>query len=107
MPDPILDLNEAVEPLNTVHEAAAGYLSSLSDRKVRDITALARLAELQQALPADGMGGTKAVAELLDLGTATATLSSGPRFFHFVIGGATPAAMAAMAADWLTSLLDQ
>jgi len=104
MSDPILDLNEAIEPLNTVHEAAAGYLSSLSDRKVRDITALDRLAELQQALPADGMGGTKAVAELLDLGTATATLSSGPRFFHFVIGGATPAAMAA---DWLTSLLDQ
>jgi glutamate/tyrosine decarboxylase-like PLP-dependent enzyme len=104
MPDPIRDLDDAVEPLNIVHEAAGGYLSSLADRKVRDIAALARLEDLHHALPADGVGGQKAVAELLDIGTVSATLSSGPRFFHFVIGGSTPAAMAA---DWLTSLLDQ
>jgi glutamate/tyrosine decarboxylase-like PLP-dependent enzyme len=104
MPDPIVDLNNAVEPLSIVHEAAAGYLSSLADRKVRDVIALSRLERVHDALPADGVGGRNAVAELVDIGTATGTLSSGPRFFHFVIGGSTPAAMAA---DWLTSLLDQ
>ena len=104
MPDPILDIDTASEPLNIVHGAAAGYLSSLADRKVRDLAALARLTDLQTALSRDGVGGRNAVAELLDIGTAAATLSSGPRFFHFVIGGSTPAAMAA---DWLTSLLDQ
>jgi glutamate/tyrosine decarboxylase-like PLP-dependent enzyme len=104
MADPIHDLDSAVEPLNLVNEAAFGYLSSLADRKVRDIATFDRLAELQQTLPVDGVGGHKAVAELVDLGAATGTLSSGPRFFHFVIGGSTPAAMAA---DWLTSLLDQ
>jgi glutamate/tyrosine decarboxylase-like PLP-dependent enzyme len=104
MPDPILDLSAAVEPLNIVHEAAAGYLSSLADRKVRDVAALTRLQELQPQFPVEGVGGDKAVAELLDIATTAATLSSGPRFFHFVIGGSTPAAMAA---DWLTSLLDQ
>jgi glutamate/tyrosine decarboxylase-like PLP-dependent enzyme len=104
MPDPILDIDTASEPLNIVHGAAAGYLSSLAERKVRDLAALARLTDLQTALSRDGVGGRNAVAELLDIGTAAATLSSGPRFFHFVIGGSTPAAMAA---DWLTSLLDQ
>jgi glutamate/tyrosine decarboxylase-like PLP-dependent enzyme len=104
MPDPIFDLDNAVEPLNIVHQAAAGYLSSLADRNVRDLPALSRLQQLKDALPADGVGARNAVTELLDIGTATGTLSSGPRFFHFVIGGSTPAAMAA---DWLTSLLDQ
>jgi glutamate/tyrosine decarboxylase-like PLP-dependent enzyme len=38
------------------------------------------------------------------MGSDLATRSSGGRFFHFVVGGTTPAALAA---DWLTSALDQ
>jgi glutamate/tyrosine decarboxylase-like PLP-dependent enzyme len=55
-------------------------------------------------LPQHGEGALAAVTELARLGREAATRSSGPRFFHFVIGGTTPAALAA---DWLTSALDQ
>jgi glutamate/tyrosine decarboxylase-like PLP-dependent enzyme len=55
-------------------------------------------------LPQAGVGGEIAIDELVRLGIPAATRSAGPRFVHFVTGGATPAALAA---DWLTSTLDQ
>jgi glutamate/tyrosine decarboxylase-like PLP-dependent enzyme len=55
-------------------------------------------------LPEEGEGAPASVAELARLGRGTATRSAGPRFFHFVIGGVTPGALAA---DWLTSSFDQ
>jgi glutamate/tyrosine decarboxylase-like PLP-dependent enzyme len=63
-----------------------------------------RLAPLEAPLPDTGVGAPEAVGELARLGRAAATRSSGPRFFHFVMGGSTPAALAA---DWLTSAYDQ
>jgi glutamate/tyrosine decarboxylase-like PLP-dependent enzyme len=55
-------------------------------------------------LPATGFGSVATTERLTRIGIAAATQSSGPHFYHFVIGGATPAAMAG---DWLTALLDQ
>ena len=63
-----------------------------------------RLAPLDEPLPEGGTGAPDAVTELARLGRAAATRSSGPRFFHFVMGGTTPAALGA---DWLTSAYDQ
>jgi glutamate/tyrosine decarboxylase-like PLP-dependent enzyme len=57
-----------------------------------------------ETLPSAGIGATRAVAELIERGLPAATRSAGPRFFHFVTGGSTPAALAA---DWLASSLDQ
>ena len=55
-------------------------------------------------MPEDGDGVDGALNELIARGERSATRSSGPRFFHFVMGGGTPAALGA---DWLTSAYDQ
>jgi glutamate/tyrosine decarboxylase-like PLP-dependent enzyme len=90
--------------LDLVAAAAPGYLASLADRPVDDPATRALLDDLGGPLPEDGRGAIGSVEELLRIGTGAATHSAGPRFFHFVVGGVTPAALAG---DWVTSLLDQ
>src|SRR5262245_55275752 len=102
--DPFFDATKALDPLAAVFAAAGSFLDQLDDLPVLDRTALPMLDQLDGALPDGGLGASAAVDQLIRVGTAAATQSSGPHFYHFVIGGATPAAMAA---DWLTSLLDQ
>lgn len=106
MADPITDAGvaRALAPLTGVYTAAGPYLESLAGRPVLDTGALSLLAELGGGLPEAGLGSGDAIDRLVRVGTAAATHSSGPRFYHLVIGGATPAAMAG---DWLASLLDQ
>jgi len=104
MTDPLLEREFAAAPLALVAEAAGPYLDSLADRPVVDHDAAKLLADLAGPLPEVGRGGSATVERLLAVGTAAATASAGPRFFHFVTGGATPAALAG---DWLASLLDQ
>ncbi|NMO56108.1 aspartate aminotransferase family protein [Actinoplanes sp. TBRC 11911] len=104
MADPIGEIALAAAALDRVHAAAGPYLASLADRPVLDPAAAKLLPELGGSLPDDGAGGAETVERLLRVGTAAATTSSGPRFFHFVTGGVTPAALAA---DWTASLLDQ
>ena len=50
------------------------------------------------------MGAPAALRELIEQGSDALVASAGPRFFHFVVGGQTPAALGA---DWLTTVLDQ
>ena len=104
MADPLTELTAATDALTSVHAAAGPYLASLADRKVFDSGAVLLLADLGGPLPERGHGTAATVDRLLEIGTAAGTASSGPRFYHFVTGGATPAALAA---DWTASLLDQ
>ncbi|MDX6739939.1 pyridoxal phosphate-dependent decarboxylase family protein [Actinocorallia sp. A-T 12471] len=104
MDDPLAEANDAVAPLELVLAAARPYLAGLSDRKVHDGSADALLARLDGPLPERGEGAAGSVERLLDVATRAATHSSGPRFFHLVVGGSTPAAMAG---DWTASLIDQ
>jgi len=95
---------ETLAALRRVLDAAGPYLEGLPERLVYDRAAEPLLGELAGPLPEQGAGTLAAVETLLRVGTATATASAGPRFYHFVIGGATPAALAA---DWVVSMLDQ
>jgi len=95
---------ELGEVLELIGREAARYVSELPDARVRlpgaDDAALA----FGGPLPEDGDGAAKALMELLERGSDGVIASSGPRFFHFVVGGSTPAALGA---DWLASALDQ
>jgi len=102
--DPLDEQAETLAALRQVVDAAGPFLDGLSQRLVYDRTAEPLLAELGGPLPDRGSGTRAAVGTLLRVGTATATASAGPRFYHFVIGGSTPAALAA---DWVVSMLDQ
>ena len=104
MSDPLNEQAEALPALTMVYEAAGPYLERLPDRLVYDRAAEPMLREVGGPLPDKGLGTRAAVETLVRVGTATATASAGPRFYHFVIGGSTPAALAA---DWVVSLLDQ
>jgi glutamate/tyrosine decarboxylase-like PLP-dependent enzyme len=102
--DPINEQAETLAALRLVYEAAGPYLDRLPNRLVYDRGAEPLLADVGGPLPDKGLGTVGAVDTLLRVGTATATASAGPRFYHFVIGGSTPAALAA---DWVVSMLDQ
>jgi glutamate/tyrosine decarboxylase-like PLP-dependent enzyme len=85
--------------LEYVLETAKQYLAELDESPALPAGGI----RFEGALPEEGEGALTALRELV-AGSDVATRSSGPRFFHFVVGGTTPAALGA---DWLTSLLDQ
>ncbi|WP_280465300.1 pyridoxal phosphate-dependent decarboxylase family protein [Nocardia brasiliensis] len=104
MADPLKEQELAARAMELVRAAAGPYLDSLPQRLVHDGTADPLIDELTGPLPEHGDGTLAAVEQLLRVGTEAAVHSAGPRFFHLVVGGATPAALAG---DWITTLLDQ
>jgi glutamate/tyrosine decarboxylase-like PLP-dependent enzyme len=104
MPDPLDDRERVSALLAHVAEVAAQYLARVDALPAggspnRDRTAR----QFAGTLPEDGDGSAVTLNRLLTHGLDAAANSAGPRFFHFVTGGSTPAALAA---DWLASTLD-
>ncbi|HSC91556.1 MAG TPA: pyridoxal-dependent decarboxylase [Gaiellaceae bacterium] len=104
MADPILDRSAVDGVLRLVADEAVAYLAQIDAASVRPPGPGEPAEQLAGALPDDGTGSAVALRALIDAASEGATRSAGPRFFHFVMGGGTPAALAA---DWLTSALDQ
>ncbi|TDC83971.1 aspartate aminotransferase family protein [Micromonospora sp. KC606] len=94
--------DDSAAALRVAAEYAHRYLLDLTGRPVSHPEPV--VSPFDRPLPAAGLGAEAAVRLLGDGLLDAATRSSGPRYFHFVTGGTTPAALAA---DWLTSVADQ
>ena len=104
MSDPLHDRDRMTAVLAQAAEAATRYLAGIDGERVHSGRVEAAAAAFTADLPEHGDGAAEAMALLAEEGIAAATRSAGPRFFHFVTGGSTPAALGA---DWLASALDQ
>lgn len=93
------DQKHLAEVLTQTLEDAQTFLASLEDRKV------AQMPEPRDYLnlPYNGLGAQNALELFKDRYAAQLSASAGARYFGFVTGGATPAALAG---DWLTSSID-
>jgi glutamate/tyrosine decarboxylase-like PLP-dependent enzyme len=103
MPDPLTAPQDAIPALELVLDHARDYLGDLRGA-VRAPNADEAAHAFSPEFPEEGQGTLLAVQRLLELGADAHVRSGGPRFFHWVIGGCTPAALAA---DWYATLIDQ
>jgi glutamate/tyrosine decarboxylase-like PLP-dependent enzyme len=102
--DPLTHPEDSLAVLERVVSEAERYLASLPTGPVRLPSSNEAAETFGGQLPEEGLGTLGAIDELMQRGLDAHVRSSGPRFFHWVMGGTTPAALGA---DWLTSLLDQ
>jgi len=91
------------EALRLALDEAEAYLATIDTDRIAGPTTFPSAEALGGTLPERGAGTLAAIRELAAAHPA-ALRSSGPRFFHWVVGGGTPAALAA---DWLASTYDQ
>jgi glutamate/tyrosine decarboxylase-like PLP-dependent enzyme len=90
--------------LDHAHRMSLDYLTSLPERPVGRRVTPEDLAALDEPLPEHGCAVEAVLDEWLARAEPGIVASPGPRFFGFVNGGSTPAALAG---DWLASALDQ
>jgi len=84
-------------------EAARAYQAVVDDVPTRRPNAEAVSRSFRRSLPESGIGAAATMRELL-AGVDATVATSGPRCYHFVIGGSTPAAFGA---DWMATAWDQ
>jgi glutamate/tyrosine decarboxylase-like PLP-dependent enzyme len=93
------------DALRLVSDYAAQFLGTLDERPVGSRASLEELREaLGGPLPSEGDDEAQVVAELIAAADPGVVGTQTGRYFGFVVGGATPAGMAA---DWLTTAWDQ
>jgi len=81
--------------LEQLQSALAKTIRETDDRPAFPSDPDKALLTLREALPEDGCGAQKSIEKLLALNAQAAANTGGPKCFHFIIGGSTPAALAA------------
>jgi glutamate/tyrosine decarboxylase-like PLP-dependent enzyme len=76
-------------------EALPGVIRRTDDRIALPPDSEAVLENFHQPLPMEGCGAASTIERLIELNETAGGNTSGPKCFHFVIGGSTPAALAA------------
>jgi glutamate/tyrosine decarboxylase-like PLP-dependent enzyme len=100
--DPFAD---ALPALEAAWRLSAEYVAGLGSRRVaRPIDPDELASALDEPLPEQGCDPAEAVRDWWRRAEHAVVASSGPRFFGYVIGGGTPAALAG---DWLAATIDQ
>jgi len=102
--DPFVERDQLDAALEVAARMARSYLEGIGDERVLSPDVEVAIGRWSDPMPEEGVGALTALTELSERAREAATRSSGPRFFHFVMGGGTPAALGA---DWLTSAYDQ
>lgn len=90
MTDPILERDQLDAALEFAAAIAREYLQRVRDEHVLSPGAEVAIERWSDPMPEQGDGTLTALKELGDRGRGAATQSSGPRFFHFVMGVARP-----------------
>jgi len=86
---------EVDDILQLLESAIPDVVKSADDRRTLAVGAERALEDFHQPLADVGCGGPEAVKQLLQLNDAAGCNTNGPRCYHFVMGGTTPAALAA------------
>ncbi|MEV0966517.1 pyridoxal-dependent decarboxylase [Streptomyces sp. NPDC049910] len=99
-PDLAADLVRLPSLLQSVREHVTGFLDGVEEREVLPSVPAPPAA----GLPERGSGLQAALQDFVERWEPGLSASAGPRYWGFVTGGVTPAALAG---DWLTAAVDQ
>jgi len=99
----VIDPSEVGPVLQEAMSVARSYLAEIDSLPAKETGAVAGSA-FDQTLPDAGMGAAAAVKYLAEYVRGAAVHVDGPRFFHLVAGGSTPAALGG---DMLCTVFDQ